>query len=87
MKAFLQIETNRYRGECVTTRRVFLDAEKAKGDFDQRHPCEIGPGSQIPFCDYCSKTKWEKSHGGWVRNVNWDGASVEYAVRPVEVVE
>ena len=85
MKAFLQIETNRYRGESVTTRRVWVDPEKAKKDFDERHPCEIN--EQMPVCDYCSKTKWEKRHGGWHRNVNWDGASVEYAVRPVEVVE
>ncbi len=72
------------KGHKHIHQRVFVgeDAlERCKKYFDERHDCSNKPHIS---CDYC-KADWKEKHSVWQRDVDHDGAFVEYICYPVSV--
>lgn len=74
---WLQTKINRFRGESTTILSAFPDAESAKAHFDAQH-------IHSKLCDYC-RAQWKKEYGVWSRDVDHDGADVEYRVERVKI--
>ena len=73
MKRYILVLTNRYRGISVqVSRTAYPTAKDAMKAIDSNHRC-------VPLCDYC-KAGWIKSGPDWIRDVDHDGADVEYKV-------